>query len=77
MTQQLVYVDGSTVKIGSGVGALVIDSDGNEWQYGLSFGFQTSNNIAEYEELISGLQLAYQLEARDLIIHTNSQMVAK
>ncbi|KAA3487312.1 rve domain-containing protein/RVT_3 domain-containing protein [Gossypium australe] len=42
------------------------------WIYRLSFGFQTSNNISEYEALILGLQLAHQLGAKDIIVHTDS-----
>ncbi|XP_040957772.1 uncharacterized protein [Gossypium hirsutum] len=64
-------------KAGSGAGVLLIDPSGNEWQYGLSFEFQMSNNIAEYEVSISGLQLARQLRVMDLVIHTDSQLVAK
>ncbi|KAA3483317.1 protein NYNRIN-like [Gossypium australe] len=73
----MVYVDCSATKIGSGVGAFVIDLKGNEWQYGLSFGFQTSNNTTKYEGLIFGLQLVRQLGAKNLTIHTDSQLVAK
>ncbi|KAA3471109.1 rve domain-containing protein [Gossypium australe] len=73
----IVYVDGSAARIGFRADALVIDPKGNKWQYGLSFRFQTLNNTAEYEALISRLQLACQLDARNLIIHTNSQLVVK
>ncbi|KAA3456940.1 Integrase, catalytic core [Gossypium australe] len=67
----MVHVDSSTARMGSGAGAFVIDPEGNEWPYKLLFGFQTSNNIAEYETLISRLQLG------NLTIHTDSQLVAK
>ncbi|KAA3452498.1 protein NYNRIN-like [Gossypium australe] len=68
----VVYVDGSTAKTRLGTGTLVVDPDGNKWQYGLSLGFQTSNNTTKYEELISKLQLARHLRAKDLTIHTDS-----
>lgn len=54
----LVYVDCFATKKGSRIGALIIDPDGSEWQYELSFGFQTLNNTTEYEALVSGLQLS-------------------
>ncbi|KAA3484423.1 Retrovirus-related Pol polyprotein from transposon 17.6 [Gossypium australe] len=73
----LVYVDGSATKTRSGAGALIIDPSGNKWLYGFKFGFQTSNNITENEALVSGLELAHQLGAKDLIVHTYSQLVAK
>ncbi|KAA3479600.1 retrovirus-related Pol polyprotein from transposon gypsy [Gossypium australe] len=46
---------GSKTKKGSGACVLLLDPDE---KYELSFGFQASNNAAEYEALISGLQLA-------------------
>ncbi|KAA3484661.1 Integrase, catalytic core [Gossypium australe] len=72
-----VYVDGSVAKIGSGANVLVANLNNNKWKYGLSTGFQALNNITEYEALILGLQLARQLGAKDLTIHTDSQLVAK
>lgn len=45
-------MDGSITKTGLGVGFLLIDPDHNECQYGLSFIFQASNNVVEYEALI-------------------------
>ncbi|KAA3477202.1 rve domain-containing protein/RVT_3 domain-containing protein [Gossypium australe] len=56
---------------------LLIDPTENEWKYGLSFGFQTSNNAIEYEALLSGLQLARQLGVKDLVVHINSQLMVK
>ncbi|KAA3474100.1 hypothetical protein EPI10_024421 [Gossypium australe] len=44
----LVYVNGSTAKIGSGASPLIIDPSGNEWQYKLSLGSKhptTSSNL--------------------------------
>ncbi|KAA3465503.1 Pol polyprotein [Gossypium australe] len=73
----LVYVNCFAIITGSGAGALIIDPNGSEWQYIFSFGFQTSNNIIEYEVLVSGLQLARQLGAKDLIVHTDSQLVVE
>ncbi|KAA3461729.1 protein NYNRIN-like [Gossypium australe] len=73
----LVYVDRSMTKTGSGVGELLLDPKGNKWQYEFSFGFQTSNNAIEYKALVSGLQLARQHGVRELVVHTNSQLVVK
>lgn len=61
----------------SRVGVLLVDPCGNKCQYRLSFQFQTSNNAAEYEVLILGLQLTHQLGVKDLIIHIDSWLVAK
>ncbi|KAA3483365.1 rve domain-containing protein/RVT_3 domain-containing protein [Gossypium australe] len=67
-----IYVDGLTAKAGSRTRVLLVDPNKNEWQYGLSFGFQAYNNAAEYEVLTLILQLALQLGVRKLIIHIDS-----
>ncbi|KAA3465918.1 reverse transcriptase [Gossypium australe] len=41
------------------------------------FWFSNIQNTSEYEDLILGLQLPRQLGARDLIKHTDSQLVTK
>ncbi|KAA3487832.1 pol-polyprotein [Gossypium australe] len=48
-----VYVDGSTTKTRLGVGVFLVDPSENEWKYGLSSNFPTSNNTTEYEALIA------------------------
>ena len=40
----------------------------------LSFGFKTSNNQAEYEALIVGLELAQDMGAQDVICKSDSQL---
>jgi len=42
----------------------------------IRFGFEMSNNQAEYEALIAGLRLAKDLEVRCLRCQTDSQLVA-
>jgi len=42
----------------------------------IRFGFDTSNNQAEYEALIAGLRLARDLGVKNLKIQTGSQLVA-
>ena len=46
-------------------------------EYTLRFGFQTSNNKAEYEAVIVGLNLAHSMEADQLEICSDSQLVVK
>jgi len=53
------YVDGSSTKDGSGAG-LIIESPGRtRYEHALKFMFKASNNEAEYEALIAGLELCY------------------
>ena len=46
-------------------------------EYALRFGFQASNNEAEYEAVIVGLNLAHYMEADQLEICSDSQLVVK
>ena len=43
--------------------------------YPLRFSFQASNNEAEYEALIAGLQLAKEMKVESLEIYSDSQLV--
>ena len=46
-------------------------------EYSLIFGFQVSNNEAEYEAVIVGLNLAHSMEADQLEVCNDSQLVVK
>ena len=46
-------------------------------EYALKFGFQASNNEAEYEAVIVGLNLAHSMEADQLEVCSDSQLVVK
>ena len=49
------YVGGSSNSQGSGAGIILITPDEIQLEYVLRFGFQASNNEAEYEALLVGL----------------------
>ena len=44
-------------------------------RYALKFGFKASNNKAEYEALIVGLNLAKEMKIESLEIYSDSQLV--
>ena len=46
-------------------------------EYALRFGFQTSNNEAEYEAVIARLNLAHSMEADQLEVCSDSQLVVR
>ena len=50
-------VDGAANAQGSGAGMILTSPDGIDIEYALRFGFQASNNEAEYEAVIAGLNL--------------------
>ncbi len=73
-----IYVDGaSSGNPGdSGAGILISDGDGNEvFRDSVSLGTMT-NNMAEYEALLRGLQKAIEYGVKDAIAYTDSLLVA-
>ena len=70
-------VDGAANAQGSGVGLILTSPDGIDVEYSLKFIFQASNNEAEYEAVIAGLNLAHSMEADQLEVSSDSQLVVK
>ena len=50
--------------------------EGHKMHCALCFKFQASNNKAEYEALIAGLRLTRELQACNLRIYSDYQLVA-
>ncbi|XP_077226454.1 uncharacterized protein LOC143859686 [Tasmannia lanceolata] len=71
-----VHVDGSSNKAGCGAGQVLTGPDGFTLDYALRFGFRASNNEAEYEALLAGMNLAVQTGAQRLKAYCDSQLVA-
>ena len=70
-------VDGATNAQGSATGLILTSLDGINVEYALKFGFQASNNEAEYEAVIVGLNLTHSMEADQLEVCSDSQLVVK
>ena len=70
-------LDGATNSQGSDAGLILTSSDGIGMEYELIFGFQASNNEVEYEVIIVGLNLAHSMEADQLEVCSDSQLVVK
>ena len=62
---------------GSCAGLILTSLYGIDVEYTLRFGFQASNNEAEYEVVIARLNLAYSMEADQLEVSSDSQLVVK
>nr|GEU70684.1 reverse transcriptase domain-containing protein [Tanacetum cinerariifolium] len=56
------YTDGASNLDESGAGLMLIDPEGKEYTYALRFEFEITNNEAEYEALLGGLQIAQEME---------------
>ena len=70
-------VDGASNAQGSGAGLILTSLEGIDIEYALRFGFHASNNEAEYEAVIAGLNLAHSLEVDQLEVHSDSQLVVR
>ena len=51
--------------------------EGIDIEYELRFGFQASNNEAEYEAVIAGLNLAHSMEVDQFEVCSDSQLVVR
>ncbi|GJX08528.1 reverse transcriptase domain-containing protein [Tanacetum coccineum] len=57
----ILFTDGSSCADGSGAGLILTSPEGMEFTYAQRFGFDATNNEAEYEALIAGLRIAEQI----------------
>ena len=70
-------VDGAANAQGSGAGLILTSPEGINIEYALRFRFHTSNNEAEYEAVIAGLNLTHSLEVDRLEICSDTQLVVR
>ncbi|XP_050889067.1 uncharacterized protein LOC127094253 [Lathyrus oleraceus] len=71
------YFDGSRHKYGSGIGGVIISLDGIHAEFKYIIEGVCINNEAEYESLITGLELMLELGARNVEIMEDSKLVIK
>ncbi|XP_058766321.1 uncharacterized protein LOC131639897 [Vicia villosa] len=71
------YFDGSSHKNGTGIGRVIISPDGIPVKCKYSIDGMCTNNEAEYESLITGLELLIELGARNVEIMGDSKLVVK
>ncbi|CAJ2627752.1 unnamed protein product [Trifolium pratense] len=71
-----IFVDGASSSTGAGAGIILENENGIIIEVSLALSFPTSNNQAEYEAFLAGLRLAEDMEAKEVKIFTDSQLVA-
>nr|GEY43221.1 reverse transcriptase domain-containing protein [Tanacetum cinerariifolium] len=72
----ILFMDRSSCTDGSGAGLILTNPEGMDFTYALRFGFDTTNNEAEYEALIVRLRIAEQMGVRNLQENVDSRLVA-
>ena len=70
-------VDGASRSSGSGVGLLLQSPTGEHLEQAIRLGFPASNNEAEYEAILFGLDLALALSVSKLRVYSDSQLVIR
>ncbi|KAH7856658.1 hypothetical protein Vadar_003985 [Vaccinium darrowii] len=71
----LFLIDGSKTKEANGAGIVLQSPDGTKLKYALRFQFNATNNQAEYEALITGIQLAKAMGTKCLAVISDSQLI--
>jgi len=69
------YFDGSVMGPGAGAGDVLVSPEGGKFQYAVRLHFLASNNVAQYEALISGLRIAINIGATRLYVYGDSKLV--
>nr|GEV03706.1 reverse transcriptase domain-containing protein [Tanacetum cinerariifolium] len=72
----ILFTDGSSCIDGSGVGLIITNPKGMEFTYALRFRFDATNNEAEYEAVIAGLQIAERMRVKNIQANVDSSLVA-
>ncbi|XP_073014862.1 uncharacterized protein [Primulina eburnea] len=72
-----IFADGASCKNGSGVGVWLISPTEEKIRLAVRLDFRASNNEAEYEAVIVGIKAARNVGANQVIIYTDSQLVAQ
>ena len=73
--QWSIHTDGSSNQLTGGVGVVIQTPEGDKIECMIRIDFPTTNNEAEYEALVAGLDLAKAAGAENMIIHCDSQVI--
>jgi ribonuclease HI len=71
------YVDGSSAGGGSGVGVVFRGRNREEFRYALKFDFPATNNEAEYEAILSAMEIPRQMGITNIEIRSDSQVIVE
>ena len=70
-----IYFDGASNALGHGVGAVLISFEGNHCPFTTKLSFDCTNNAAEYEACVLGLQAAIEKKIESLKVYGDSALV--
>ncbi|XP_071695122.1 uncharacterized protein [Rutidosis leptorrhynchoides] len=70
------FTDGASCREGASAGLVLTSLSGEEHTYILRFNFDVTNNEAEYEALLGGLNIAHKMNITKLRASVDSQLVS-
>lgn len=73
--RRVVNVDGSSTLYAGGIKVILESPEGDKLKYSARLQYQTTNNEAEYEALLKGLELAKPLGAELVVVKGDSQLI--
>ncbi|GAA0162132.1 hypothetical protein LIER_18294 [Lithospermum erythrorhizon] len=68
-------VDGASNDKRAGAGIFIQGADGEQFEYDLCFSFKATKNEAEYEAMVTGLQMTKALDINHLKVQWDSKLV--
>ena len=71
----VVNVDGSSTLYAGGIGVILKSPEGDKLKYATHLQYQITNNEAEYETLLKGLELAKSLRVESVVVQGDSQLI--
>ncbi|KAL6288367.1 hypothetical protein ACE6H2_005877 [Prunus campanulata] len=69
------YFDSSSTEARSWAGVMIESPQGQRWQFAFQLDFKCTNNQAEYEALIIGLEILKEMKATRVLVYGDSQLV--
>ncbi|XP_075644980.1 uncharacterized protein LOC142615968 [Castanea sativa] len=71
-----IYVDGAVNQRGSGIGLVLVSPEGITIEKSLRLAFLATNNEAEYEAVLVGMDMVQKMGGRSIHMFSDSQLVA-
>ena len=71
----MLFFDGSSCKQGGGIGIVIISPRGANFEFAFSTEPMVTNNQAEYEAVLRGIQLLHEVKAEAIEIFGDSLLI--
>nr|XP_027120603.1 uncharacterized protein LOC113737595 [Coffea arabica] len=69
------FFDGASNSFGAGIGVVLVSPEGKHYPGSAKLRFFCTNNMAEYEACIFGLKMALEMEIKDLLVFSDSDLL--